>query len=195
MQNAFRFRAVLSLVKSFFKDNKKVLICTLIIFLLGIIVGVLSAFGAVSDGFERVARDEMEFANAKIFFVSILALLGAYIVFLLAGANSKTIFLVILPFFALGFIVGEYSTALVARYETTGVFNLLFVYLPFFIGTLICFLMCAVVSSSQDCSCNGYGLKNSFVSTAKLFAINVAISLIFFLIIGSIFGVLVVELY
>lgn len=195
MQNAFRFRAVLSLVKSFFKDNKKVLICTLIIFLLGIIVGVLSAFGAVSDGFERVARDEMEFANAKIFFVSILALLGAYIVFLLAGANSKTIFLVILPFFALGFIVGEYSTALVARYETTGVFNLLFVYLPFFIGTLICFLMCAVVSSSQDCSCNGYGLKNSFVSTVKLFAINVAISLIFFLIIGSIFGVLVVELY
>lgn len=195
MQNAFRFRAVLSLVKSFFKDNKKVLFCTLIIFLLGIIVGVLSAFGAVSDGFERVARDEMEFANAKIFFVSILALLGAYIVFLLAGANSKTIFLVILPFFALGFIVGEYSTALVARYETTGVFNLLFVYLPFFIGTLICFLMCAVVSSSQDCSFNGYGLKNSFVSTVKLFAINVAISLIFFLIIGSIFGVLVVELY
>lgn len=195
MQNAFRFRAVLSLIKSFFKDNKKVLICTLIIFILGIIVGVLSAFGAVSDGFERVARDEMEFAGAKVFFISILALLGAYIIFLLAGVNSKTIFLVILPFFALGFVVGEYSTALVARYETTGVFNLLFVYLPFFIGTLICFLLCAVVSSSQDCSCNGYGLKNSFVSTIKLFAINACVSLIFFLIIGSIFGVLVVELY
>lgn len=195
MQNAFRIRAIISSLKTFFSDNKKVIICTLVIFLIGIIVGVLSAFSAVSDGFEKVARDQMEFASAKIFFISLLALLGAYIIFLIAGVNSKTIFLAILPFFALGFIFGEYSVALVARYGATGIFNLLIIYLPFFVCTLICFLLCVVAVSAQDCSCNRYGLKQSFVSTLKIFGINALLSLVFFLIIGSIFGVIVVELY
>lgn len=195
MQSSFRVRAVLSQLKSFFKANKKVIICALVIFLIGIIVGVLSAFGAVSEGFERVARDQMQFASAKVFFISILALLGAYIIFLLAGINNKTILLAILPFFALGFVLGEYATALVARYEVTGIINLLLIYLPFFTCTLICFILCVCALSSPDCSCNGYGLKQSFVSTLKLLGINCIFSLIFFLIIGSVFGVMVVELY
>lgn len=195
MQNAFRIRAVISSLKSFFKDNKKVIICTLIVFVIGIIVGVLSAFASVSDGFERVARDQMEFASAKIFFISLLALIGAYIVFLIAGVSSKTIILAILPLFALGFVLGEYSTALIARYGAIGIFNLIFVYMPFFICTLICFLLCVVAVSSPDCSCNSYGLKQSFISTMKILAINALIALIFFLIIGSIVGVVVVELY
>ena len=129
MQGSLRVKSVLSAIKSFVSDNKKVIICATIIFALGITVGVISAFGAVGDdGFERVARADMEFSSAKVFFVSLLALLGCYVVFLLSGINAKTIFLIVIPFFALGFVTGEYSVALIARYETTGLVNLFAVF-------------------------------------------------------------------
>ena len=101
MQGSLRVKSVLSAIKTFVSDNKKVIICATIIFALGITVGVISAFGAVGDdGFERVARADMEFSFAKVFFVSLLALLGCYVVFLLSGINAKTIYLIVIPFFA-----------------------------------------------------------------------------------------------
>ena len=60
MQGSLRVKSVLSAIKSFVSDNKKVIICATIIFALGITVGVISAFGAVGDdGFERVARADL----------------------------------------------------------------------------------------------------------------------------------------
>lgn len=196
MQGSLRTKSVLSAIKSFVSDNKKVIICATIIFALGITVGVISAFRAVGDdGFERVARADMEFSSAKVFFVSLLALLGCYVVFLLSGINAKTIFLIVIPFFALGFVTGEYSVALIARYETTGLVNLLLIYLPFFLCTFFCFVLCAVIASAPDCACCKTGLKPSFVQTVKVFCLNVAIAFVFFLIIGAIFKVIVVSLY
>lgn len=108
MQGSLRVKSVLSAIKSFVSDNKKVIICATIIFALGITVGVISAFGAVGDdGFERVARADMEFSSAKVFFVSLLALLGCYVVFLLSGINAKTIFLIVIPFFCFGVCHGR----------------------------------------------------------------------------------------
>lgn len=196
MQGSLRVKSVLSAIKSFVSDNKKVIICATIIFALGITVGVISAFGAVGDdGFERVARADMEFSSAKVFFVSLLALLGCYVVFLLSGINAKTIFLIVIPFFALGFVTGEYSVALIARYETTGLLNLLLIYLPFFLCTFCCFVLCAVIAAAPDCACCKTRLKPSFVQTVKVFGANVAIAFVFFLIIGAIFKVIVVSLY
>lgn len=196
MQGSLRVKSVLSAIKSFVSDNKKVIICATIIFALGITVGVISAFGAVGDdGFERVARADMEFSSAKVFFVSLLALLGCYVVFLLSGINAKTIFLIVIPFFALGFVTGEYSVALIARYETTGLVNLLLIYLPFFLCTFCCFVLCAVIAAAPDCACSKTGLKPSFVQTVKVFGANVAIAFVFFLIIGAVFKVIVVSLY
>lgn len=196
MQGSLRVKSVLSAIKSFVSDNKKVIICATIIFALGITVGVISAFGAVGDdGFERVARADMEFSSAKVFFVSLLALLGCYVVFLLSGINAKTIFLIVIPFFALGFVTGEYSVALIARYETTGLVNLLLIYLPFFLCTFCCFVLCAVIAAALDCACCKTGLKASFVQTVKVFGANVAIAFVFFLIIGAVFKVIVVSLY
>lgn len=196
MQGSLRVKSVLSAIKSFVSDNKKVIICAIIIFALGITVGVISAFGAVGDdGFERVARADMEFSSAKVFFVSLLALLGCYVVFLLSGINAKTIFLIVIPFFALGFVTGEYSVALIARYETTGLVNLLLIYLPFFLCTFCCFVLCAVIAAAPDCACCKTGLKPSFVQTVKVFGANVAIAFVFFLIIGAVFKVIVVSLY
>ena len=196
MQGSLRVKSVLSAIKSFVSDNKKVIICATIIFALGITVGVISAFGAVGDdGFERVARADMEFSSAKIFFVSLLALLGCYVVFLLSGINAKTIFLIVIPFVVLGFVTGEYSVALIARYETTGLLNLLLIYLPFFLCTFCCFVLCAVIAAAPDCACCKTGLKPSFVQTVKVFGANVAITFVFFLIIGAVFKVIVVSLY
>lgn len=196
MQGSLRVKSVLSAIKLFVSDNKKVIICATIIFALGITVGVISAFGAVGDdGFERVARADMEFSSAKVFFVSLLALLGCYVVFLLSGINAKTIFLIVIPFFVLGFVTGEYSVALIARYETTGLLNLLLIYLPFFLCTFCCFVLCAVIAAAPDCACCKTGLKPSFVQTVKVFGANVAIAFVFFLIIGAVFKVIVVSLY
>lgn len=196
MQGSLRVKSVLSAIKSFVSDNKKVIICATIIFALGITVGVITAFGAVGDdGFERVARADMEFSSAKVFFVSLLALLGCYVVFLLSGINAKTIFLIVIPFFALGFVTGEYSVALIARYETTGLLNLLLIYLPFFLCTFCCFVLCAVIAVAPDCACCKTGLKPSFVQTVKVFGANVAIAFVLFIIIGAIFKVIVVSLY
>lgn len=195
MRLSINFRAIISSLKSVFDKNKKVIICALIIFVIGISGGIISVVRSVSDGFERVARADMQFSGAKVFFISSLALLGCYAVFLLAGINSKTVVLALIPFFALGFILGEYATALVARYETTGVLNLIFIYLPFFISTFACFLFCACLATYPQSGCSPSGLKPSFVSTVKLFGINLLIAVVVFLIIGSIFGVIVVELY
>ena len=196
MQGYLRAKSFLSSLKSFVSDNKKVIICAVVIFALGITVGIISAFRAVGeDGFERVARADMEFGAAKVFFISLLALIVCYGVFLIAGVNNVTVFLIILPFFALGFITGEYSATLIARYETTGLINLLLIYLPFFLCTFCCFVLCATVVVAPDCSCCKTGLKPSFVSTMKILGVNVAIAFVLFIILGSIFKVIVVSLY
>ena len=196
MQGYLRAKSFLSSLKSFVSDNKKVIICAVVIFVLGITVGIISAFRAVGeDGFERVARADMEFGAAKVFFISLLALIVCYGVFLIAGVNNVTVFLIILPFFALGFITGEYSATLIARYETTGLINLLLIYLPFFLCTFCCFVLCATVVVAPDCSCCKTGLKPSFVSTMKILGVNVAIAFVLFIILGSIFKVIVVSLY
>lgn len=195
MQGSYRSKAFISSLKSFFHNNKKVLICAIVIFTIGIVVGVLSEVRSVSGDFERVAKADIEYSCAKVFFIAFLALLGAYVLFLLASINSKTLVLCLLPFVALGFVLGEYSTALVARYETSGVLNLLFVYLPFFLSTLCCFLLCACQITAPNCACTGQVYRQSFVETIKIFAINVALAFIVFLIVGAIFGVIVVQLY
>ena len=66
MRGSLRTKSIISALKTFVSDNKKVIICASIIFVLGIIVGVISAFRSVGeDGFERVARADMEFGAEK----------------------------------------------------------------------------------------------------------------------------------
>lgn len=194
MASSMRTQSVISWLRTYFSKNKKVIICTLVAFIVGVIAGVVACVRSVNGDFERVARADMEFGAFKVFFISLLALLGGYFVVLIAGMNNKTVFLLFLPFLSLGFVCGEYSCALVARYETLGLINLLVIYLPFFLITLVCLIVCSVSSLMPDCSCGG-GIKPSFLTALKIFAINVAISFVLFAIIGSIFGVIIVSVY
>lgn len=167
-------------------------------FAIGIAVGIISAIRSVDGDFERIARADMSFSSAKVFFISSLAVVGGYLILLLSGYNNKTVFLAVIPFVVLGFMCGQYSCILIARYESTGILNLLLVYLPFFLCTFVCFVFaaCAILSAScTDCSSKS-SLRPSFVTTLKIVGINLAISFVLMMIIGSIIGgVVIVVLY
>lgn len=188
-------RVFVSNLKEYLGKNKKVFICSAIVLVLGIVIGIVSSIRAVNGEFERVARVDMKFSGAKIFFLSSLLLLVSYFVFLIAGANKKCAFLAIIPFFLLGFLIGKYATCLVARYEFWGILNLLCCYLPFFVVTLVLFVVAAsnVLSACNRPTANG--LKSYLLPVLKIFAINVAVGLVLFLIVGSIFGVIEISLF
>lgn len=197
MTNSSRLFAFKSALKSFLSKNKKIIICSLIVFALGIIVGAVSAWRAVGGEFEEVLPKDADTGGARVFFFSTLALIGCYGVILLSGINNKTVFLAIIPVFLLGFFFGRYLAALVGRFGALGIANLVFAYAPFFICTFVCFLLSTVAVMNADCAKTAISsnLKPSFVDTLKLFGINVAISFVLFVLIGSIYGVIIVTVY
>ncbi len=193
--DALRWRVFVSNLRGYFARNRRILISAFIVLAIGIIVGVISCIRAVNGEFERVARVDMEFSGAKIFFLSLLFLVVSYSLILIAGINKKAAFIAIIPFFVLGFLIGKYSTCLIARYEFWGILNLLLCYLPFFIVTLIVFIIATVnvLTACQNPTENG--LKPYLIPTLKVFGLNVLAGIVFFLIIGSIFGVIAIKLF
>lgn len=197
MTNSSRLCAFKSALKSFLSKNKKIIICSLIVFALGIIVGAVSAWRAVGGEFEEVLPKDADTGGARVFFFSTLALIGCYGVILLSGINNKTVFLAIIPVFLLGFFFGRYSAALIGRFGALGIANLVFAYAPFFICTFVCFVLSTIAVMNIDCAKTAISssLKPSFVDTLKLFGINVAIGFVLFVLIGSIYGVIIVTVY
>lgn len=197
MTNSSRLCAFKSALKGFLSKNKKIIICSLIVFALGIIVGAVSAWRAVGGEFEEVLPKDADTGGARVFFFSTLALIGCYGVILLSGINNKTVFLAIIPVFLLGFFFGRYSAALIGRFGALGIVNLVFAYAPFFICTFVCFVLSTIAVMNADCAKTAISssLKPSFVDTLKLFGINVAIGFVLFVLIGSIYGVIIVTVY
>lgn len=195
--SSVRSRAIISALQSFFSKNKKIVICTAIMFAIGIVVGIVVAVRSVDNDFERIPRADMEFGAAKVFFISSLALVGGYVVLLLSGHSNKTVFLVVIPFVVLGYMCGQYSCILIARYEGTGLLNLLLVYLPFFLFSFVCMMVSAVNIHSSTCTaCSGNStLRPSFVNTLKCIGINLAFNFVVIMLLGSIVGVVIVSLY
>ncbi len=186
-----------STLNKYLKRHKKVIICSSLVFVIGIIVGILSAVRAVEGEFERIPRADMTFGSAKVFFISTLALIGGYVLILIGGHSNKTVVVGIIPFVVTGFFFGQYSCLLIAQYEGTGILNLMLVYMPFFIvsGVSMMLALCNSLSQSGcEGACNSH-LKPSFVNLLKICGINVGINFVFIMIIGSIFGVVIVNLY
>jgi len=187
----------MSSLRTYFDANKKVIISATALFVVGIILGVIFAYRSVDGNFERVIRSEAELGAAKVFFISLLILVGGYGIILVSGINNKTVFLIIIPFVLIGYMLGKYATALIARYESFGVINLVFVYLPFFFLTFILMMIAAanVISAACCDRCERSSFKPSFLQTLKILGINAACALLFFLIIGSFTGVIIVKVY
>lgn len=197
MTNSSRLCSLKSALKSFLSKNKKIIVCSLIVFVLGIIVGAVSAWRAVGGEFEEVLPKDAETGGARVFFFSTLALVVCYGLILISGINNKTVFLAIIPVFLAGFFFGRYATALIGRFGALGIANLIFAYAPFFICTFVCFLLSTIAVMNADCAKTAISsnLKPSFVDTLKLFGINVAISFVLFVLIGSIYGIIIVTVY
>lgn len=195
---SLRTNTIIGYIRTFFKEHKKVVITTLVLFLVGIVLGIFFAVKAVDGNFEKIPRSEIETGTSKVFFLSLLLLVFSYFIILISGANNKTAILICIPFFVLGYLLGRDATALICRYGGFGILNLLLVYLPFFILTFLLMLFAAsYVSVLYTCcteNCEKY--KPSFIFILKMLAINALVSLVFILIIGSIIGgVIVVELF
>lgn len=192
-----RFSGVKSQIKRFFSGNKKIIVCSLVIFFIGVLSGIFSCFRAVGGEFEQVLAKDADVGGARVFFFSMLALIGCYALILISGASNKTVLLCIIPFFLDGFFLGRYACALIGRYGALGVANLVFAYLPFFIATLACFVLSTIAVMQSGCVDNAKSgiLKQSFVDTLKILGINVVISFVLFVLIGAIYGVIVVEVY
>ena len=67
MTNSSRLCAFKSALKSFLSKNKKIIICSLIVFALGIIVGAVSAWRAVGGEFEEVLPKDADTGGARVF--------------------------------------------------------------------------------------------------------------------------------
>ncbi len=195
--SSLRTRTVLSSLRTYFEKNRKVIICAIVLFVIGIILGIILTYRAVDGSFERVPRVDVETGAARVFFFAVLGLFGCYGLLLISGISNKTVFIAIIPFTLLGFLCGRYSFALIGRYEGFGVFNLIIIYLPFFLITFVCMVLAAANILSSSCTdCSGHtGLRQSFVCALKIFGINAACALVLFLIIGSISGVIIVTLF
>ncbi len=196
--NNVKSKVVLSSVKSYCVRNKRALLCALIAYTVGIVIGIVSAIRATDGQFERVARIDMQLGSAKVFFISALAFAGCYLLIVVAGFKSKTAFMGVVPFVAVGFFMGEYATALIARYEIMGVLNVLFVYTPLFCASASCMAIALARALSTPCGIVGCSYQQKqpiFVSILKIFGINMGINFVFVMIIGSMFGVIIVSLY
>lgn len=195
--STLRTRVISSSLLTFFDKNKKVIISTLVLFVIGIVLGIIFAYRAVDGNFERVPRVDVETGAAKVFFISLLCLVGGYGILLIAGINNKTVFLICIPFVTLGYFLGKYSCALICRFESFGVLNFIVIYLPFFLITFVLMMIATVNILSATCTdyCEKSSFRPSFIRTLKIFGINAGCSLVLFLIVGSITGVIIVTLF
>lgn len=181
-------------VKDFFATNTKSAVCFSIIFFIGIVVGIVSAVNAVDGVFEKIAQSEMVFGSVKVFFYSALFLMIGYFLFAIASCIRGMSFIAVLPFVVLGYLCGKYMTVLVGVYGGIGIINLIFIYIPFYIGAFVLFLICACIALRQAniCTCGGSILRPSVATVLKLFGFNVLLNVLIFLLIGAMVDVIVV---
>lgn len=195
-----RLRTLSSNIRAFFHDNKKAVICFSVVFALGIVIGIVAAIETRRGVFERFEIEVIEYGAVRMFFLTSLILAGAYALIWIASSGSKVVFLAVIPFFALGFMFGEYMCVLVGCYGVIGVLNLIFIYLPFYIMTFLCLLVAAsYILSHPGCGASGCGtpfkLKPPFIFLLKMYGINVAVNAVIFLIVGIFVKVIIVELF
>lgn len=192
-----RLKAAANLIGDFFKQNKKSVICYTLVFVLGIIVGIIAAVNSNGGEFERVNSDDVNYGAVKVFFFSSLILAGGYFVIAVCVVSRKFGFVSVIVFFILGLYFGRYMCVLVGCYGGAGIVNLVFIYTPFFLVSFVCALLaaCTAAAKADYCECEkGAILRPSIATVLKFFGVNVAVDFVIFVIIGSITKVIVVSL-
>ena len=191
-----RQNAVFFAVKDFMSAHKKTFLCFLIVFLAGMVVGIVTAVNSVGGEFVRLSKNDMVFGAVKVFFFSSLFLFAGYGVVILSTTCKGISFIAVFPFVVLGYFFGEYMTVLIGAYGGVGLMNLLFVYLPFYLLTFCCLSIsgCIAQKSNVICANKNRILKPSVSILLKGYAINVICSFTIFMLIGSVTKVVVVSI-
>lgn len=182
-------RSAFNVARDFVSDNRKSVFSFLAVFVAAVVAGIFVTVNSAGGEFEQVVRADMEFGAVKVFFTASFAVLAGYAVILVAAAGRNLVFVAVLPFAVLGYLTGKYCCLLVAAYGATGLTNLLLVYLPFFLATLVC----AAVAGARAIAAKGCDrMKTTALVLLKIYAVNVALAFLFFLIIGAMTKVIVI---
>ncbi len=182
--NLCKLKSIILDIKSYCRDNFKLIIALSLAFIAGLVIGILFQSGI--DASLATESIEVVVSSLKMFLISVLYLLLIYFLILIFSSLSRMYWLVLIPYFVWGAILGRYVYQLGAFFGLVGVLNIVFAYLPFFLLSLVLFLVGGIYSIRYGaCSKNcRYGLKTSFVALVKLFALNVAIAFVCFVIVG-----------
>lgn len=182
-------RTAVGLIKDFLRDNKKCVVSCAAVFAVGMILGIFLTINASGGEFERVARSDIEFGAVKVFFTTSFALLLGYGVILLAAAAPSLVYVSLAVFGVAGYYFGRYMCLLVAVYGAAGIVNLVIIYIPFFLASLI-FM---IVAASKSVSAKGCGrMKSTAISLLKIYAFNIGFDFVLFVVIGAFAKVIVV---
>ena len=172
-------RSALGIIKDFCRDNRKSVISFCALFALGIVIGIFITIDSAGGEFERISRADMEFGSVKVFFTTSFMVLAGYGVLLL-GAGAPAFAVAGLVVFAVhGYYFGKYVCLLVAMYGATGVVNMIVVYIPFFLVTLVCMIV-AGVRALNTVGCNRF--RTAGLALLKIYGLNIAVNFVVFVI-------------
>lgn len=183
------FRAAWGVVKDFCRDNRKSVISFCAVFVLGIIIGIFLTIDSAGGEFERIARADMEFGSVKVFFTTSFMVLVGYGILVLGAAAPALAVAGLLVFAVHGYYFGKYLCLLVGIYGMTGVVNIIFVYVPFFLFTFV-FMIVAGVRAVNTVECNR--LRGAGLVLLKIYGLNIAVDFVIFVIVGAFTKVIVV---
>ena len=183
-------------IKDFLALHKKAVLCFSMLFFIGIVVGIVSAVNAVGGEFEKILQKDMTFGSVKVFFFSSLFLLIGYVIVAIGSCLRGMSFLAVIPFVILGYFCGNYACVLVGVYGGIGVMNLIFIYIPFYIGSFIFLLVggCVALRQCNLCANNNAILRPSIATLLKAYGLNILFNFIVFLLIGAVTKVIVVAI-
>lgn len=189
-----RMKSAVFVIKDFLSAYKKTVICFSVLFVVGIIVGIVSAVNSVGGVFEKLSRNDMTFGAVKVFFFSSLFVVAGYGVVVISACIRGMSFLAVVPFAVLGFMTGNYLCVLVGVYGGVGIMNLIFVYTPFFLTTFLCLMIGGSIALGHSGKCDSKDklLKPAVAVLLKALCVNIIISAVIFLLIGAVTKVVVI---
>lgn len=189
-----RIKSAVFVIKDFLSAYKKTVICFSLLFVVGIIVGIVSAVNSVGGVFEKLSRNDMTFGAVKVFFFSSLFVVAGYLVVVVSACIRGMSFLAVVPFVVLGFVTGNYMCVLVGVYGGVGIMNLIFVYTPFFLTTFLCLMTGGSIALGHSGKCDSKDklLKPSVAVLLKALCANIIVSAVIFLLIGAVTKVVVI---
>lgn len=165
-------------IKSVFKNNWQYILCMSIVFAFGITIGIISALNSeIVDAVNPFyLLKSSEYSAFKYFIIYVF--MSALVCFILWLNNINKLFMIlsILSIFFCGYKFGFNCIESIQASVMTGIFSILFFYIPIFFSMFGCACVMLKYSSTNwiSCKCN-QTCPNILRSAAKFCLINLAV--------------------